>query len=136
MQDESTELSFVDSDYSFNVSGADLGGFSQPPVTSCQDVDQWLHVSSRSQDAASLGLVNQEGVFDATVDSMPQSFDYFTDFDFSAPIIGMDSHPNDIDSSIFTFSSSPVPFLDLPIASDDMSKMASPTDSPNTVAAL
>ncbi|KAH7192178.1 uncharacterized protein B0J16DRAFT_55315 [Fusarium flagelliforme] len=106
IQDESTEQSFVDSDYSFNVPGADFGGFALSPVTSQEDVDQWLHVSSWFRDAASLGSMNQDGV----LESVPQSLD---EFSFSAPMIGMDLHPNNIDSTQFAFPSSPVSFLDL-----------------------
>ncbi|CAG7565496.1 unnamed protein product [Fusarium equiseti] len=106
IQDESTEQSFVDSDYSFNVPGADFGGFALSPVTSQEDVDQWLHVSSWSEDAASLGSMNQDGVFE----SVPQSLD---EFSLSVPMIGMDTHPNDVDSAQFAFPSPPVSFLDL-----------------------
>lgn len=130
IQDESTEQSFVDSDYAFNVPGADFGRFALSPVTSQEDVDQWLHVSSWSRDAASLGSMNQDGVFE----SEPQSLD---EFNFSAPMIGMDSHLNDIDSTQFVFSSSPVSFLDLLDAPYEMlqgqASLAGPSDA---VAAL
>ncbi|KAJ4024242.1 hypothetical protein NW752_002809 [Fusarium irregulare] len=130
IQDESTEQSFVDSDYSFNVSGADFGGFALSPVTSQEDVDQWLHVSSWSEDAASLGSINQDGVFE----SVPQSLD---EFDFSAPMIGMDSHLNNIDSTPFDFASSPASFLDLLAVPYEMpqgqASLAGPSD---TAAAL
>lgn len=134
IQDESTEQSFVDSDYSFNdpslVPGADFGGFALSPVTSQEDVDQWPHVSSWSGDAASLGSMNQDGVFE----SVPQSLD---EFSFSVPMIGMDTHPNDIDSAQFAFPSSQVPFLDLLAAPYEMpqghASLAGPSD---TAAAL
>ncbi|RFN49512.1 hypothetical protein FIE12Z_6208 [Fusarium flagelliforme] len=130
IQDESTEQSFVDSDYSFNVPGADFGGFALSPVTSQEDVDQWLHVSSWSRDAASLGSMNQDGVFE----SVPQSLD---EFNFSAPIIGVDSHLNDIDSPQFAFPSSPVSFLDLLAAPYEMPQgHASPAGPLDTAAAL
>ncbi|QPC79467.1 hypothetical protein HYE68_010219 [Fusarium pseudograminearum] len=135
-QDGSTEQSFVDSDYSFNVPGADFGAFSSPLVTSHESVDQWLHVSSWSQDAASLGSMDYESGFGATAGSAPQSRDTFSEAIFSSPMTGMDSHFNDIDSAPFVFSSSPVPFLDLPTASGDAYKMASLTGSPDTAAAL
>jgi hypothetical protein len=105
-------------------------------VTSQQDVDQLLHVSSWSEDVVSFGSMDQEGVFAATAGSAPQSLNTLSEFDFSAPMIGMDSHLNDIDSSQFAFSSSPMPFLDLLNASDDVSKMASLTGSPDTATAL
>ena len=82
-------------------------------MTSQEDVDQWLHVSSWSPDAASLGSMNQDGVFE----SVPQSLD---EFDFSTPMIGMDSHLNDIDSTQFALQSSPVSFLDLLAAPYEM----------------
>jgi hypothetical protein len=135
-QDGSTEQSFVDSDYLSNVPGVDFGDFLLPLVTSHQNVGQWLHVSSWSEDAASLGSIGQEGVFGASAGSALQSRDSFSEIDFSTPMIGMDSHLNDIDSTQFAFSSSPIPFLDLPIASDDIYKMASLTGSPSTAAAL
>jgi hypothetical protein len=126
IQDESMEQSFVDSDYSFNVPGADFGGFVLSPVTSQEDVDQWLHVSSWSEDAASLGSMNQDGVFE----SVPQSLD---EFRFSAPMIGIDSHLNDMDSAQFAFPGSPVSFLDLPAASYGMlqgqTSLAGPSDA-------
>jgi hypothetical protein len=134
IQDESTEQSFVDSDYSFNdpslVPGADFGGFALSPVTSQEDVDQWPHVSSWSRDAASLGSMNQDGVFE----SVPQSLDVFS---FSAPMIGMDSHPNDIDSVQVAFPSAPGSFFDLLDAPYEMlqgqASLAGPSD---TAAAL
>jgi hypothetical protein len=134
IQDESTEQSFVDSDYSFNdpslVPGADFGGFALSPVTSQEDVDQRLHVSSWPQDAASFGSMNQDGVFE----SVPQSLD---EFNFSAPMIGMYSHPNDIDSIQFAPHSSPVSFLDLLAAPYEIpqghASLAGPSD---TAAAL
>ncbi|KAJ4136172.1 hypothetical protein NW768_003780 [Fusarium equiseti] len=130
IQDESTEQSFVDSDYAFNVPGADFGDFALSSVTSQVDVDQWLHVSSWSQDAASLGSMNQDGVFG----SVPQSLD---ECNFSAPMTGMDSHSNDIGSSRFAFQSSPVPFLDLPAAPYEMLQgHASLAGPPDTAAAL
>ncbi|OBS21926.1 hypothetical protein FPOA_08263 [Fusarium poae] len=126
-QDGSTEQSFVDSDYSFNVPGADFGGFYLPLVTFHQNVDQWLHVSSWSQNAASLGSMSQEGVFGATAGSAPLSCDGFSEVGLPPSMIGTDSHLNDIDSARFTFSSPLVPCLDLPTVSEDISKMASPT---------
>ncbi|RBR22933.1 uncharacterized protein FIESC28_04231 [Fusarium coffeatum] len=106
IQDESTEQSFVDSDYSFNVPGADFGGFSLSPVTSQEDVDHWPHVSSWSEDAAPLGSMNQDGVFGPVSQSLDE-------VDFYVPMIGMDSHLNDFNSTQFAFSSSPVSSLDL-----------------------
>ncbi|KAL6914017.1 hypothetical protein FSST1_011777 [Fusarium sambucinum] len=135
-QDGSTEQSFVGSDYAFDVPGADFGGFSLPLVTSHQNVDQWLHVSSWSQDAASLGSMNQEGMFGTNAGSAPLSCDSFSEIDLSSPMIGIDSHLNDIGSAQFAFSSPPVPFPDLPTVSDDVSNVASPTGSPVTAAAL
>ncbi|KAM0301944.1 hypothetical protein HYE67_004288 [Fusarium culmorum] len=135
-QDGSTEQSFVDSDYSFNVPGADFGGFSSPLMTSHESVDQWLYVSSWSQDAASLGSMDQENGFGATAGSAPQSHDSFSEAIFSSPMTGMDSHLSNIDSTPFVFSSSPVPFLDLPTAPGDAYKMSSLSGSPNTAAAL
>ena len=74
--------------------------------------------------------MNQDGVFE----SMPQSLD---EFNFSAPIIGMDSHLNDIETTQFAFQSSPVSFLDLPAAPYEMpqgqASLAGPSD---TAAAL
>lgn len=74
--------------------------------------------------------MNQDGVFE----SVPQSLD---EFSFSVPMIGMDTHPNDIDSAQFAFPSSPVPFLDLLAALYEMpqghASLASPSD---TAAAL
>lgn len=99
-------------------------------MTSQEDVDQWLHVSSWSGDAASLGSMNQDGVFEL----VPQSLD---EVDFYAPMIGMDSHLNDIDSTAFAFSSSPVSFLDLLAVPYEMpqgqTSLAGPSD---TTAAL
>ncbi|RGP79943.1 hypothetical protein FLONG3_1887 [Fusarium longipes] len=116
-QDESTEQSFVDSDYTYNVSGADFGGISSV-VTSHQDVDQFLYASSSSQDAASLGSMNQEGVFSGASD---QSHNIYS----PAQSIRTDSRPNDIDSAEFLF-------LELLVASDDTSNVASFTGSSNT----
>lgn len=132
IQDESTEQSFVDSDYSFNdpslVPGADFGGFALSPVTSQEDVDQWLYVSSWSRDAASLGSMNQDGVSE----SVPQSLD---EFSFSAPMIGMDLHPNNIDSIQFAFPSSPVSFLDLLDAPYEMLQGQASLSGPSDTAA-
>ena len=69
-------------------------------------MDQWPHVSSWSEDAAPLGSMNQDGVFGPVSRSLDE-------VDFYAPMIGMDSHLNDIDSTAFAFSSSPVSFPDL-----------------------
>jgi hypothetical protein len=70
--------------------------------------------------------MNQDGVFE----SGPQSLD---EFSFSAPMIGVYSHLNDIDSPQFAFPSSPVSFLDLLAASYGMlqgqTSLAGPSDA-------
>jgi hypothetical protein len=67
------------------------------------------------QHAVSLGpLMGQEDILGLTMDSVPSAVDEFSDFDFAAPIIGMDSHLSDIETAQFDFSSSPVSLLDLP----------------------
>jgi len=74
--------------------------------------------------------MSQDGVFE----SVPQSLD---EFSLSVPMIGMDTHPNDIDSAHFAFPSSPVSFLDLLVAPYEMPQvhvsLAGPSD---TAAAL
>ncbi|SPJ72525.1 uncharacterized protein FTOL_02254 [Fusarium torulosum] len=134
IQDESTKLTFVDSDYLLNASGADFGA--SFAVTSPHDVDQLLYLNSFTHDAASLGsLADQEGMFDMVEDgSFP-----IDDFDFSAPIIGMGPHPIDIQSTEFEFDLSlpSLPILDLPEPSHEMYPgYASLSGSPSTTATL
>lgn len=83
-------------------------------MTYSQDVDQSL-VDSWPQDIVSLGpLMDQEDVLGLAMDSAPPAMDDFSDFDFAAPIIGMNSHLSDIEAAPFDLSSSPVSLLDLP----------------------
>jgi hypothetical protein len=104
-------------------------------VTSAHDVDQLLCLNSFTHDAASLGsLADQEGMFDMVADgSFP-----IDDFDFSAPIIEMGPHLDDIQSTEFELDLSlPLPALDLPEPSHEIYLgYASLSGSPSTTAAL
>ncbi|KAF5628037.1 krueppel-like factor 11 [Fusarium tjaetaba] len=111
IQDEPTELSFVGSDNLLSPSPRDFEALST--VTYSQDVDQSL-MDSWPQEIISLGpLMDQEDVLDLAMDSAPSAVDGLSDFDFAAPIIGMNSHLSDIEAAQFDLSSSPVSLLDL-----------------------
>lgn len=111
IQGEPTELGFVGSDNSLSLSAADLEALST--VTYSQDVDQSL-MDSWPQEIISLGsLMDQEDVLDLAMDSAPPAVDYLSDFDFAAPIIGMNSHLSDVEAAQFDLSSSSVSLLDL-----------------------
>ncbi|WKT40778.1 hypothetical protein QSH57_005584 [Fusarium oxysporum f. sp. vasinfectum] len=108
IQDEPTELSFVGSDNSLSYFEA------LSTVTYSQDVDQSL-MGSWPQEIVSLGpLMDQEDVLGLAMDSAPPAVDDCSDFDFAAPIIGMDSHLSNVEAAQFNLSSSPVSLLDLP----------------------
>ncbi|KAH7246244.1 hypothetical protein BKA59DRAFT_191968 [Fusarium tricinctum] len=115
IQDESTELTFVDSDYLLNASGPEFGALFA--VTSAHDVDPWLRLNSLTYDAASLdSLADQEGMFDMAADEPSPT----NDFDFA--IIGMDPHLNNTESTEFELDPS-LPSLsvhDLPEPSNEM----------------
>ncbi|KAF5989923.1 hypothetical protein FBULB1_435 [Fusarium bulbicola] len=109
IQDEPTELSFVGSDNSLSHFEA------LSTVTYSQDVDQSL-MGSWPQDIVSLGpLMDQEDVLSLAMNSAPPAVDDdFSEFDFAAPIIGMDSHLSDVEAAQFDLSSSSVSLLDFP----------------------
>jgi hypothetical protein len=98
-------------------------------------VDELLCLNSFTHDAASLGsLADQEGMFDMVADgSFP-----IDDFDFSAPIIGMGPHLDDIQSTEFELDLSlPLPAPDLPEPSHEIYLgYASLSGSPSTTATL
>ncbi|KAF5567137.1 hypothetical protein FPHYL_3474 [Fusarium phyllophilum] len=107
IQDEPTELSFVGSDNSLSHFEA------LSTVTYSQDVDQSL-MGSWPQEIVSLGpLMDQEDVLGLAMDSASPAVDDFSDLDFAAPIIGMNSHLSDVEAAQFDLSSSPVSLLDL-----------------------
>ncbi|KAF4963286.1 hypothetical protein FSARC_8688 [Fusarium sarcochroum] len=119
IQDESTNLGFVDSDNPLDVPASDLEAL--PAVTFYQDVDQLLHLEPLTQDAVSLGsFMDQAGMLDMATGSVPQAVDNFTGFDFSASMIGMDSHLDNVDPTLFDPSTSPYSLPDLPSASYEM----------------
>ncbi|KAF5641110.1 hypothetical protein F52700_3445 [Fusarium sp. NRRL 52700] len=67
------------------------------------------------QDIVSFGpLMDQDDVLGLAMDSAPPTVDGFSDFDFPAPIIGMDSHLSDVEATQFDLSSSPISLLNLP----------------------
>ncbi|KAF5593325.1 hypothetical protein FPCIR_5330 [Fusarium pseudocircinatum] len=107
IQDEPTELGFVGSDNSFSHFET------LSTVTYSQDADQSL-TGSWPQEIVSLGpLMDQEDVLGLAMDSAPSAVDDLSDFDFAAPIIGMNLHLSDVEAAQFDLSSSPVSLLDL-----------------------
>ena len=82
-------------------------------MTYSQDVDQSL-MDSWPNEIVSLGpLMDQEDVLGLAMNSAPPAVDDFSDLDFAAPIIGMNSHLSDVEAPPFDLSSSPVSLLDL-----------------------
>ncbi|KAF5026533.1 hypothetical protein F66182_1393 [Fusarium sp. NRRL 66182] len=137
IQDGSTELGFVDSDYPLDACGTDFEA-SSTVTSSPQDVvDQWLHMGPVMRDSTSLDSFMDENIFDMAAGFMPQVNSDFPGIDFadiglSAPIIGMDSHPDNIGPSSCPFS---IP--DLPSVSCEIHQAhASLSGSPEAQSAL